>query len=110
MMPTLDFALPMRLSGINAILILYPQKILFRAKGNIYPFQCAKPPERLVALNQLVLVDHAYHTSGGSLVITLDDNSLIAIVYAERDTHQAQLLYQALIAYLNNHGKIAGAG
>jgi hypothetical protein len=101
---------PICLDGINATLSLSTCEIVFKAKGNIHPLRTAKPQERLVALTQVTMVDHECHASGGNLVITLDDNSLIAIVYAERDHNQAQLLHQYLIAYLNNRKSTASVG
>lgn len=100
-MPFSKSASPICLSGINAALILYAQEILFKAKGNIYPFRYAKPQERLVALYHIIAIEHDLQSSGGNLLITLDDGSTIAIVYAERDQPQAQLLVKYLTARIH---------
>lgn len=101
MMPFLKSPPPICLRGINATLILYPHQVLFKAKGNIYPFQFAKPLQRLVALNHIIGIEQERLFNGGNLLLWIDDGTSIATLYAEQDKPKAQRLYQQLVIRLH---------
>ncbi len=108
MMPSRDNVFPIHLNGINATLILYPQKMVFRLKGHIYPLRYAKPLEKWVSLIQVAVIDHQQQPYGGNLIITLDDNSLMALLYTHHEAEQAHQLHQMLVGFLHNQNNMAG--